>query len=388
VPADDDKLARRVARAAEEALQERKFVTPIDVLTGLGWLHPVNLDPWRQRRVADLEQLVQVRPEKIALAMEAFRRWAMGRGLEPSEAEYPARTRTREPLRFSSGGEEAVERAFRTHWFSPELTETERGRERERLSERQARSRELVVIWPLKQFTCSICGTESGGLLIMEDSGPVCLDCADLAHLVFLPSGDAALTRRAKAASRLHAVVVRFSRSRKRYERQGILVEEEAVDRAEAECSADEDARMRRREREAARRGEQDLDLQARMADEIRRTFPGCPPERAQQIARHAAERGSGRVGRSAAGRALDPRAVELAVAASVRHQDTGYDELLMSGRERDAARAEVRDAVTQLLDGWRAAPGPDGGLGAVRGLSESSGLMAGSTSGDREWKP
>ena len=63
------------------------------------------------------------------------------------------------------------------------------------------------------------------------------MQCADLDHLVYLPAGDAALTRRAKRASRLSAVVVRFSRSRQRYERQGILVEEEALEAAEAECS-------------------------------------------------------------------------------------------------------------------------------------------------------
>lgn len=40
--------------------------------------------------------------------------------------------------------------------------------------------------------------------------------------------------------------------------------------------------------------------------------------------------RGSGRVGRSAAGRILDPDAVSLAVAASVRHADTDYDALLV----------------------------------------------------------
>jgi hypothetical protein len=61
-----------------------------------------------------------------------------------------------------------------------------------------------------------------------------------------------------------------------------------------------------------------------------------------------------GRVGRSAAGRALDPEALEPAVAASVRHQDTRYDALLMSGVGRDQARAEVRSQVTAVLDGWR----------------------------------
>lgn len=85
--------------------------------------------------------------------------------------------------------------------------------------------------------------------------------CADMDHLVFLPSGDAALTRRAKANSRLSAVVVRFSRAGKRYERQGILVEEHALERAERECLADEEARARRRERDAQRRAVDDVEL-------------------------------------------------------------------------------------------------------------------------------
>jgi hypothetical protein len=175
-----------------------------------------------------------------------------------------------------------------------------------------------------------------------------------MAHLVFLPSGDAALTRRAKAGSRLWAVVVRFSGSRGRFERQGILVEEQALERAERACLADEDARSRRRDRDAQRRIGEDLELQARMAAEIVRLFPGCPPERAQSIAGQTSLRGSGRVGRSEAGRALEPAALELAVAAAARHEDTGYDELLMSGVERELARAQVRDEVARVLDGWR----------------------------------
>ena len=178
--------------------------------------------------------------------------------------------------------------------------------------------------------------------------------CADMDHLVFLPSGDAALTRRAKANSRLSAVVVRFSRARKRYERQGILVEEHALERAERECLADEEARARCRDRDAQRRAVEDVELQGRMAQEIVRLFPGCPAERARAIAAHAAVRGSGRVGRSAGGRALEPDAIELAVAASVRHRDTRYDELLMSGLERAQARIEVRAEVAGVLDGWR----------------------------------
>jgi hypothetical protein len=344
------KLDQRVVRAAETALAQRRFVTAIDVLVGLGWLEPRRVDEWRQGRVPYLEAVVIASLGKISTAMKVFRDWAAARGLKPSETAYVARTRDRRPLRFSKSGDLGIERAYRTHWVSPELSE----RERERLAERQSRAPDLVVVSPVKDWTCTVCASEDGGWLIMEDRGPVCMACADMDHLVFLPSGDAALTRRAKAASRLSAVVVRFSRPRQRYERQGILVEEDALERAEQECLADEEARARRRERDSSRRAESDVELQARMAVEIRRLFPRCPAERAEAIARHAAQRGSGRVGRTAAGRALGRDALELAVLASVRHHDTGYDALLMSGVDRATARDRVRDQVNAVLDRWR----------------------------------
>jgi hypothetical protein len=177
----------------------------------------------------------------------------------------------------------------------------------------------------------------------------------EMDHLVFLAAGDAALTRRAKAASTLSAVVVRFSRARKRYERQGILVEEDALAAAERQCLVDEDARSRRREREHVRRASEDADLVRRFAAQIEALFPGCPARRAQAIARHAAVRGSGRVGRSTAGRAVQAEAVELAVIASLRHKNTDYDDLLMAGVDRAEARERVHNDVERGLEAWRA---------------------------------
>jgi len=37
-----------------------------------------------------------------------------------------------------------------------------------------------------------------------------------------------------------------------------------------------------------------------------------------------------------------------------VRHHDTEYDELLMSGLDRTLARDHVRDQAKAVLDGWR----------------------------------
>jgi hypothetical protein len=339
-------LEQRVTRAAEAALAEKRFVSAIDVLLGLGWLAPWHLDQWRQGRVESLESVVQANLSKVTVAMAAFRCWARDRGLNPSETDYLARTRDRRQLRFSVSADTGIERAYRTHWVSPDLSQ--------RAVERQSRPPDLVVISPNKEWTCTSCG-DTGDLLFMEDAGPLCLQCSDLGHLVFLPSGDAALTRRAKKASQLSAVVVHWSQTRKRYERQGILAEAEAIERAEIECLSDAEVRARRGERDKARRADEDLRLAAELAAAIRALFPGCPIGRAEEIARHASTRGSGRIGRSAAGRVLDPDAVSLAVAAAVRHVDTGYDLLLMSGVDRETARRQVRERVEAVLSGWRA---------------------------------
>ncbi|XVU28754.1 DUF2293 domain-containing protein [Actinoplanes sp. CA-054009] len=343
------KLERRVVTAAEQALKRQRYVSPLDVLSGLGWLTPGQVTDWRQGRAPVLEAVAAVSADRIADALEVFHRWVKSLGLQPSEVEYVAATRDRRRLRFTAAGDEA---AYRIHWLAPELTE----KQRERMTTRQSKAPDLVVVLPAREFTCTACGQTGAGMLMMEDGGPICLACADLDHLEFLPAGDAALTRRAKAASRLSAVVVRFNRSRKRNERQGLLVERAAIEEAEQQCLSDEDARARRRERDRERREAADEVFQQELTDEIRRLFPACPPPRAAEISEHTSLRGSGRVGRSAAGRSLDPDAVTRAVIASIRHEDTPYDDLLMSGVARDEARARIRPTIDQLLERWRRA--------------------------------
>jgi len=337
-----------VATAAEATLVRQKFVTAVDVCLGIGWLNSSTVDRWRQGRVDSLAILLPVQEDKLTQFLDCLERWARANGLNPAETDYVAAARDRHLLRFTTDAHPAAERAWRTHWIPADLPAAQQ----ERIVERQGKAPDLVVVLPVKDWTCAECAG-TGDLLIMDNQGPLCMTCADLDHLVFLGAGDAALTRRAKRASVLSAVVVRWSRSRKRYERQGILVTEAALDQAEQECLADEDARMRRRDRDRERRAGQDVDLEARMAGEIRRLFPRCPADRAEAIARHTALRGSGRVGRSAAGRALDEQAITLAVVASVRHQDTGYDSLLMSGVPRAIARDQIRPAIDRVLATW-----------------------------------
>ncbi|WP_240802034.1 DUF2293 domain-containing protein [Streptomyces sp. A1136] len=220
----------------------------------------------------------------------------------------------------------------------------------------------LVVFESPKHIHCAECRRGPLRLVAREAGVPRCLDCVDLGHLVYLPRGDAALTRRAREASSLSAVVVRLHKRRHRYERQGLLVEEEALTRAERACLADAEARARRRARDRLRRAAEDTRFTAAFATEILRLFPGCPADRAQAIAAHASLRGSGRVGRTAAGRALDEQAVSVAVRAAVRHLDTEYDALLMAGVPRFAARARLAPRIDAILNGWRERPEPAAG--------------------------
>jgi hypothetical protein len=212
-----------------------------------------------------------------------------------------------------------------------------------------------VVFWIIRDSVCAECGEElgKGRFLRMEAERPLCLACADLDHLVFLSRGDAALTRRASRYSTLRAVVVRFSRSRKRYERQGVLVEEAALTRAEHECLSDAEARQLARERAAERRQEVDAEYVEAFARRVGDQFPGCPKEEQRAIAEHACQKYSGRVGRSAAARELETRAIELAVRAHVRHAHTRYDELLSRGASRGEARGLVAGPVAKRLEQW-----------------------------------
>jgi hypothetical protein len=352
-------LEERVSRAAEAALAHHQYASSIDVLTGIGWLAPSHVDLWRKGRIDQLEPRIQGNHRRIPIALAAFNRWAEAKGLRAMEAAYSrtARDGLRE-LQFSASGDPRIEKSYRTHYVSPELSE----RKREQLAGRLEKAPQPVVFQILRESQCSECGTQLGldDFLLMDAGQPLCLPCAGLGELEFLPSGDTALTRRSGKYSQRSAVVVRFSRSRGRYERQGILVEPAALGKAEQECLDDADARERERQRGAERRSRGDQGLVARMAAEIRTMLPGCPLEEARAIAAHTAVRGSGRVGRSAAGRNLNEDALTLAVAAAIRHRHTDYDELLAGGLDRGAARSRVNGRVRGILESWRV-PGEEG---------------------------
>jgi hypothetical protein len=330
----------RVRTIAETILSRRGRVSFVEVLVELGWVHQKNVDSWRRGELDPLSKAMSVSDQQLIDAAETFNTWG---GLRFSRDTTPnvSATRDRRTLRITADRD--------TEWVHLRFRRTE-DRVRPRADEKVP---DLVVLEARDEFECEECG-EHDRFLMMESHAAICMSCADLDHLVFLKAGNATLSRRARKESGLAAIVVRpDARQRNRIWRLGILVEPDALERAERQCFDDEEIRARRRVKDAERRELLDEKFMGRFTIEIRLLFPKIPAERAEAIARHAALRGSGRVGRSAAGRALDERAVRHAVVASVRHLDTDYDALLMKGVPRQEARDRIWQRIDEVLTGW-----------------------------------
>jgi hypothetical protein len=214
------------------------------------------------------------------------------------------------------------------------------------------------VVWiSHKDAKCNSCGDglHRGKLIVIDRAqGIRCLKCTGLAGLEFLPSGNVALTRRALTRSSRSAIVVKFSRARKRNERQGVLVEETAIEQAESESAKDEARRETQRHQRRLRDAIAEQKYVADFTAKVLALFPGAPLQAAELIAARACEKYSGRVGRSAQAKALDEEAVTLAVWAHVRHAFTEYDRLLAEGLEPIDARARVRASIERRFARWR----------------------------------
>lgn len=217
----------------------------------------------------------------------------------------------------------------------------------------------IVLVSP-QPAVCAECGLQRvpGDLVHLEERKPLCLDCALLGTLTFLPSGDVALTRRASARSKHKAIVLEWTPRRMRYERRGTLLEAQAILLARAECVSDAGARTRQRAQAALHREVEDKEYVAVFTEAVKRQFPGCPLSEAREIAAHACTRSSGRVGRTAAAKELDAEKVRLAVIAHVRHLHTDYDSIIENTHDKRGSRARIKGKVAAVLQAWTRAAG------------------------------
>ncbi len=352
--AQSKNLNTRVPRAAADALEINGYASPIELLLQMHLLHSGHLRQWEKGLHKCLYPSIQGSSQKLEDIYRIFTIWARDNDLIQFEATLRTSGRDQShELQVTADANPEREIFFRTYYAPADITK----RKLENLKKKLNKAPDLVVfIMQRESATCYECGIKlsRGESIFQDQNDSLCLHCADLDHLEFLPSGNAAMSRRSKKYSPLSAIVIQFNRKARRYQRRGILVTAAAIKKAEAECLSDADQREINRLRNAQRTKLADKKLIKDMATQICEQFPACPVSAANQIAAHTAQRGSGRVGRSAAGRHLREEAIRLAVVAYVRHNHTNYDELLMQGWPRADARTKISHQINSKLNQWQ----------------------------------
>lgn len=180
-----------------------------------------------------------------------------------------------------------------------------------------------------------------------------CFTCSPFVHGTLLKPGNAALTRRSKKHSSYCGVLLAWNGRRKRFERKGQYVEATAITKAEKECADDAQERALKNEKAAVVRAAQDKIYIAEFSKAIRELYPNCPKNREIEIAQHACEKYSGRVGRTAKAKEFDKVMIDLAVEAHIRHQETSYDSQFGRGKTKRAIRSDVKQDVRVVLRKW-----------------------------------
>lgn len=192
-------------------------------------------------------------------------------------------------------------------------------------------------------------------VVVYKDSDiGLCRKCSPFKNYVFLPSGDAALSRRSKKHSKLCGELLTWNRRAKRYQRLGIYVEKKALALAEQECEADLHKREEKNKKAAVKREIEDKEYIQNFAKAIRKLYPKCPVKREIEIAKHACAKYSGRVGRTADAKKFDADMIDRAVIAHIRHIETDYDELLAKGHDKRLLRENIYEDVQKILNSWR----------------------------------
>lgn len=214
-----------------------------------------------------------------------------------------------------------------------------------------------IFITKKGNLQCSNCGKSirpgEAYVAEKEERKGTCFSCSPFVGYILLPPGDAALTRRSKKNSARCGVVFEWNARQKRFERKGQYVEAKAIQSAKIECAADEKVRAIKNIKAAAIRELEDKIYITEFGKAIRKRYTNCPKLREYEIARHACEKYSGRVGRTAHAKQFDPQMIDLAVEAHIRHTETNYDDQFGMGKGKKEIRSDLKGAIKRILISW-----------------------------------
>lgn len=214
-----------------------------------------------------------------------------------------------------------------------------------------------IYLTKRETLKCSVCRkvVRFGQAYVAETENHkgTCFSCSPFTKAAFLEPGNAALTRRSKKYSAFCGILFSWNRRRKRFERKGQYVEAKAIAMAQLECEEDAKNRALKNEKAAIKRMTEDKIYVVEFSVAIRKRYPNCPKNRELAIAKHACEKYSGRVGRTANAKQFDGEMIDLAVEAHIRHKETNYNSQFNKGITKRTIRSLVKEDITKVLHKW-----------------------------------
>ena len=343
--------AYKVTQFCQQYIDKGEGINILDLYNYLCWLERSQLEKWKSGHAQLLGNLIQVGQKKQRHVIRHFIELTKPFQYFFSKSSTVSLVRGIVPYEIGDLIPELQEQLFRVY-----LPTTMTERKKANLEKKLAKASEFRFFTHTgKTENCIKCkrSFKRKELYYEDNYDRYCLNCIGYNDLILLPCGDATRSRRAKKYSARFAEVMEYNPRSRRYERRGILVEAKAIELADASCLKDADSRAKCRKKAYHERQLEDVEYIFQFSRAIRKQFPLCPVEEVYEISKHATERNSGRVGRTAAAKEFNQDMIRLAVIAYIRHKHTPYDRILASGTSKDYARKKIMPIVKEKLKAW-----------------------------------
>jgi hypothetical protein len=116
----NDPMFGRIECVVAELLTTSNVVASVDVMVGMGLLHPEHLNGWRRGRVPYLERVINCNLTRLSRLLRILRFHAHDLNLNPSVTVYNRYGKgPKQRLRFSKTGDAGLETAYATHFVWP-----------------------------------------------------------------------------------------------------------------------------------------------------------------------------------------------------------------------------------------------------------------------------
>ncbi len=116
---NNSELEKKILNIVTEVVDQKGFVSSIDILSRLGYLSQIDCEDWRKGKIEYLEKVCQVNLGKLTTINRILRQVSGKMKLKPSWTAYNKFGKgPKMRLRFSKSGEESIEKAYSTHYVN------------------------------------------------------------------------------------------------------------------------------------------------------------------------------------------------------------------------------------------------------------------------------